>query len=547
MASSTAAAAASGSRGWFGWVADRPLRTKMLVPVVVAVLGTGLVVWSGVAALHGTSGQATNLYAHTALPLADLAQVRDGVGDDRRDVRDLAVAAPAARADLLTSIKDTDQVVDGALDAYLSHHAGTLDKTRANLLAGARAGIAQWRQVRDTQVIPAAGRGDTAAALRDIAGPLDQADEAYAQPMDTLFDEETKAAAGQAAAAHREAAASQRTMIGVGAAAALLAIVIGLALARLISRRVGRMVQALDQVAGGDLTCTEQVTGQDEIGTMAHSLDRATAALRGALAAVVDTATQLDTASSDLAAVSGQLAGSAERSAAQAGGVSAAAEQVTRNVAIMATGAEEMGASIREIAHNAAEAAKVSADAVALGASTAQTIGKLDVSSAEIGTVVKMITAIAGQTNLLALNATIEAARAGEAGKGFAVVASEVKELAQETAKATENISRLVEAIQQDTGAAVEATTQIGEIIGRVSDYQTTIASAVEEQTATTTEMSRNVSQAAAGSADISQQITAVAQQSDSTTAGIGQARRAADQLAQLSTQLRTAVDHFTI
>src|SRR5439155_8194733 len=133
--------------------------------------------------------------------------------------------------------------------------------------------------------------------------------------------------------------------------------------------------------------------------------------------------------------------------------------------------------------------------------------------SAEIGAVIKRITAIAEQTNLLALNATIEAARAGDAGKGFAVVASEVKDLAQETAKATENISRLVEAIQRDTGAAVAATTQISEIIARVNDFQTTIASAVEEQTATTTEMSRNVAQAAAGSADISQQITAVAQE----------------------------------
>src|SRR5437870_1778043 len=158
-----------------------------------------------------------------------------------------------------------------------------------------------------------------------------------------------------------------------------------------------------------------------------------------------------------------------------------------------------------------------------------------------------MIMAIAEQTNLLALNASIEAARAGEAGKGFAVVASEVKDLAHETARAAKNIATLVEAIQRDTGAAVAATTQISEIIGRVSDYQTTIASAVEEQTATTTEMGRNVSQAAAGSADISHQITSLASVARATTASVEQAQHTADELAALSARLRRAVEHFTI
>jgi methyl-accepting chemotaxis protein len=247
-----------------------------------------------------------------------------------------------------------------------------------------------------------------------------------------------------------------------------------------------------------------------------------------------------------LSVVSAGIGEAAHQSSSQAGGVSTAAELITRNVATLAAGSEEMSASIREIAHNAAEAARVSSQAVTLGLTTTQTIGKLDVSSAQIGAVIKMITTIAEQTNLLALNATIEAARAGEAGKGFAVVASEVKDLAQETAKATENISRLVATIQTDTAAAVEATTQISDIIGRISDYQTTIASAVEEQTATTTEMSRNVTQVAAGSDDISRQITTVAQNAATTSTGIGQAQHAAERLTQLSAELRRAVAHFT-
>src|SRR3712207_4671236 len=166
-----------------------------------------------------------------------------------------------------------------------------------------------------------------------------------------------------------------------------------------------------------------------------------------------------------------------------------------------------MGASINEIAQNAAEAARVAGTAVQAAEETTRTVSKLGVSSQEIGEVVKTITSIAEQTNLLALNATIEAARAGEAGKGFAVVANEVKELAQETAKATEDIARRVDAIQADTAGATTAISGIAGIISQINDFQLTIASAVEEQGATTAEMNRSVSEAATGSGEIAGSI----------------------------------------
>jgi methyl-accepting chemotaxis protein len=260
---------------------------------------------------------------------------------------------------------------------------------------------------------------------------------------------------------------------------------------------------------------------------------------------VNDSAMVLASSSQELTAVSQQMAGNAEETAVQANVAAAAAEQVSRNVETVSTGAEEMGASIKEIAKSANEAARVATSAVRVAVKTNATVEKLGESSAEIGNVIKVITSIAQQTNLLALNATIEAARAGEAGKGFAVVANEVKELAKQTAKATEDISRKIEAIQGDTKGAVEAIGQISSIINQINDIQNTIASAVEEQTATTGEISRNVNEAAKGSNEIAQNITGVAQAARSTTEGATNTKSSADSLSRLAVDLQKLVSQF--
>jgi methyl-accepting chemotaxis protein len=187
----------------------------------------------------------------------------------------------------------------------------------------------------------------------------------------------------------------------------------------------------------------------------------------------------------------------------------------------------------------------VAGEAVGVAERTTSTVTQLGNSSREIGDVVKVITSIAEQTNLLALNATIEAARAGEAGKGFAVVANEVKELAQETARATEDIARRVEAIQADTTGATAAIEQIAAVIGRIHDYQTTIASAVEEQGATTSEMNRSVGEVAGGSSAIAAGVTGVAAAAATTTQGVEQTRAAAEGLATMSAELQQLVSRF--
>jgi methyl-accepting chemotaxis protein len=257
---------------------------------------------------------------------------------------------------------------------------------------------------------------------------------------------------------------------------------------------------------------------------------------------IAQNASSVSSSAEELTAISHQMAGNAEETATQANVVSAASEQVSKNVTVVATGSEEMQASIREISKNANEAARVAKNAVAVAETTNHTIGKLGESSSEIGKVIKVITSIAQQTNLLALNATIEAARAGEAGKGFAVVANEVKELAKQTAKATEEIGQKIEAIQTDTKGAVTAIGEISSIINQINDISNSIASAVEEQTVTTNEIGRNVTEAAKGTNDIAKNIAGVASAARETTQAANDTQKAAQALSELAAQLQGMV-----
>ena len=252
---------------------------------------------------------------------------------------------------------------------------------------------------------------------------------------------------------------------------------------------------------------------------------------------------QLVGSSAQLSDVSQEMGATAEESSAQANVVAAAAEQVSANVSTVASATEEMTASIREIAANSTNAASVAGRAVEVAQDTNATAAKLGESSAEIGQIVKVITSIAQQTNLLALNATIEAARAGEVGKGFAVVANEVKELAKATARATEDISQKIETIQTDTGSVVSAIDDNSENIGQISDIQSTIASAVEEQAATTSEIGRNVTEAARGSSEIAENITSVAEAAASTSTGAAQTSMSATEMSGIADRLRELIN----
>ena len=372
--------------------------------------------------------------------------------------------------------------------------------------------------------------------------------EAIKQSLGGIADSFIKLLAENKDALHAENRALNLTM----AVTTLPALGIGIFVAVFLSRGIAGathsvLVQA-EAIAAGDLTRDDlKVRSQDELGNLTTAINKMSGSLKRMIRAITENAVQVASASEELNTTSQQITANSEETSAQADVVAKAAQTVSQNLQTVATGAEEMGASIKEIAKNATEAAEVATSAVKVAESTTATVSKLGDSSTEIGQVIKVITSIAQQTNLLALNATIEAARAGEAGKGFAVVANEVKELAKETAKATEDISRKIEAIQTDTKAAVDAIASISGVINQINDISSTIATAVEEQNATTNEMSRNVSEAAHGSGEITSNIAGVAEAAESTSRGATDTQKASQQLVETSTQLRLLVEQFKI
>ena len=327
----------------------------------------------------------------------------------------------------------------------------------------------------------------------------------------------------------------------------LILIALSVPLARSILRPVRRLAEVIGALAKGDLTQRSGIKSRDELGQMAAGLDGALDSIHRSMSTIGENAETLASSSTELSAVAGQIADAANDTDRQTSSASAEAEEISRNVQTVAAGSEEMGLSIREISSNTSEAAQIAAVAVCEAAQATETIRQLGQSSAEIGNVIKLITSIAEQTNLLALNATIEAARAGDAGKGFAVVASEVKDLAQETARATEDIGSRVNAIQQDTNGAVEVISRISDVIAKINDFQTTIASAVEEQTATTGEMSRSINEVANGSGRIAANIADVSAASGSAVEGVNQTRQTSDEVARTAEQLRTLVGAFKL
>jgi methyl-accepting chemotaxis protein len=417
-------------------------------------------------------------------------------------------------------------------------------------LADVKKQLPALREVQEAAMKHAVGseRDAVIKAGNEFADKATPITEAMKIPLSEVADSNDKLLLEETEEMNAESRSMNLTM----AIATLVALGIGIFVAVSLSRGIAGATQSLlvqaEAIAAGDLTREDlRVRSQDELGDLTTAINKMSGSLKRIILSISENAMQVASASEELNTTSQQITANSEETSAQANVVSKAAQSVSQNLQTVATGAEEMGASIKDIAKNATEAAKVATSAVKVAETTTVTVSKLGDSSSEIGQVIKVITSIAQQTNLLALNATIEAARAGEAGKGFAVVANEVKELAKETARATEDISRKIEAIQADTKAAVDAIASISGVIHQINDISSTIATAVEEQNATTNEMSRNVSEAAHGSGEITSNIARVAEAAQGTTRGATDTQKASQQLVETSAQLRRLVEQFKI
>ena len=314
---------------------------------------------------------------------------------------------------------------------------------------------------------------------------------------------------------------------------------------RLVTRPVTEMMAALDRLACGELTVRSSFRSHDEIGTMGATLDKTAVSLQQAIAAIARNSETLAGAASQIFDAIQHLLHNTEETSSEVRSVSEVSEQVKSRLDEIAGAATDMVNTIREISSSSAAAAGVANDGVASVSMVRETVQQLGESSGEIGKVLQLISEIAQQTNLLALNATIEAARAGEAGKGFAVVANEVKELAKQTALATEEISGKVERIRLQTDAAIEAISSLAALITKINDISMTIAGAVEEQNATTAEISRSIVEAAQGGGAISASINAVSSVATNTAARAGDIRNSAKELETMASSLRELVEKF--
>ncbi len=532
---------AQASRPRFG---DLPTGVKIFTAVGLAALVALSVGVAGLMALSSVSASANRIYSRNLTAVAAISRVRAAVLKARLDVSNQALAQDTASTEKYNKAFDADVTAfdeamaqyraagpasdQAALDSLERLWESYVKVVRDELLpAGADYDIKAWEKVRDASVLP----------IMDKISPA----------VDGMLAAED-ADAAKAAAEAQDIYESSRTLdlallIG-GLIAALSA---GVVVSRGIVRSLAKVEDVAIGLADGDLTRSSGLTSRDESGRVGRALDSAVTRLRETVGTIESSALALAGATEEISATAEQIAGSAQETSRQSQVVAQGSEEVSTSVSTVAAGGEEMAAAIREISQNAAEGARVAHEAVSAAAATAATMNQLGVSSAEIGNVIKVITAIAEQTNLLALNATIEAARAGEAGKGFAVVATEVKDLAQETAKATDEISRRGEAIQADASGAVNAIEMITEVIGRISDFQTTIASAVEEQTATTAEMNRSVSEAATASNHISAAITGVAESARTTSDGVADTRQATAELSRMSSDLTKLVGTFRV
>ncbi|HZZ77340.1 MAG TPA: methyl-accepting chemotaxis protein [Gemmataceae bacterium] len=527
------------------WFVHLSTFKKMMVGFGLLGLITAGVGWYGVNQIGELSEKIGAAYNDKLAPLKMLNEIEDDLQDlYHASYKMFTLVGKKSAEEAKQTIGTIDTRLPSRVETLRNSLAGTDEKANLDRFSTA---FQVYQKYRKEKIDPLAN--ETEADKSKFAAAMAEGDKlynaAFRELKDVIRATHTSGERKAGETAKSVLSDTRTTMIVLVLVGVILGQMVGVTIARMTAGPLKDTVRILEAVAAGDLTRRVTVDRADEIGQMYGALNLALERMGNAVQSIGHNSAVLGNSSTKLSEVSQLMAANAEQTASRANVASAAAEEVSNNVTTVSTGTEQMGVSIKEIAKNAHEAARVATSAVRVAERTNTTVAKLGESSAEIGNVIKVITTIAQQTNLLALNATIEAARAGEAGKGFAVVANEVKELAKQTAHATEDISRKIEAIQEDTKGAVDAIGQISKIINQINDIQNTIASAVEQQTATTGEISRNVAEAAQGSNEIAHNINSVAQAARSTTEGASNTKSSAEELSKIAADLQKLVSQF--
>ena len=565
-------------------LANLRLGQKLIIPAVVVMMALSAILWTAWSGLISLRHEADEAIQVTALRLSNVSEAAKHlngatIAEKNAIIAENEAAARKAAEELKNEIadakghiaaleklaatsaqRDSAKKIDAAIQAY--------DTLASRVAAHAIAG-------EDQAAVRLSG-GEGRQVRLDVMGLVEGRTKVYMNELEQSgIDIDT------------HADAILRNIMLAGGIGAILAFAIAaFVVVGQVTRPMGSAMMSLEQLAKGDLDV--EIAGterKDEVGTLARGLltfkdnakemrrlqdeqraaeakrlederaaeARAQAERKHAMAqladrlesAVMGVVQGVSSASAQMQATATLMTRSAEEASQQSSSVAAASEEATTNVQTAAAAAEELTASISEINRQVAQSSGVALKAVEKAKTTNATVKSLAETAQKVGEVVNLINSIASQTNLLALNATIEAARAGDAGKGFAVVASEVKALANQTAKATEEISSQIAAIQGETETAVRAIEDIGTTIAEISEISTTIASAVEEQGAATSEIARNVQQAATGTKEVSANIAGVSQASGAVGKSAGEVLSAAESMSEQSTTLKSEVDRF--